>query len=63
MSSISPVALDGVVEQVRTAGTVMVAEIHKNAPEGTEIPVHRGTSNAVAFAGVVRPDADAELVL
>ena len=47
MSSISPVALDGVVEQVRTAATVMV-EIHANAPVGTEIPSAEVASNAVA---------------
>jgi hypothetical protein len=47
---ISPVALDGVVEQVRTALTVLVAEIHAHVPEGTETPSADVASNALAVA-------------
>ncbi len=47
---VSPVALVGVVEQGRTALTVLVAEIHANVPEGTIIPPAEVATNAVAFA-------------
>jgi hypothetical protein len=46
----SPVALVGVVEQVRTALSVMVAEIHANIPEGTETPPAEVATNAIHFA-------------
>jgi hypothetical protein len=48
--AVSPVALDGVVEQVRTALTVLVAEINANMPDGTVTPPAEVATNAVSFA-------------
>lgn len=48
--AVSPVALQGVVEQVRTALTVLVAEIHANIPDGTITPPAEVASNAINFA-------------
>ncbi len=48
--AVSPTALEGVVEQVRTTLTVMVAEINANLPDGTETPAAEVATNAIAFA-------------
>jgi len=47
---VSPVALEGVVEQVGTALTVLVAEIHANVPDGTVTPSAEVATNAITFA-------------
>lgn len=48
--AVAPVALEGVVEQVRTALTVMVAEIHAHLPEGAGTPPAEVATNAIHFA-------------
>jgi hypothetical protein len=48
--AVAPVALEGVVDQVRTALTVMVAEIHANIPDGTDTPPAEVATNAIHFA-------------
>ena len=47
---ISLVALDGVIDQVRTALTVMVAEIRANMPDRALIPTAEVATNAVTIA-------------
>lgn len=47
---VSPVAMEGVVEQVRTALTVLVSEIHANVPDGTVIPPGDVTDSALNVA-------------
>ena len=47
---VAPVALNGVVEQVRTTLTVMIAEIHANLPEGADTPPAEVATNAINFA-------------
>ena len=47
---VAPVVLDGVVEQVRTALTVMIAEIYANRPDGSDIPPAEVATNAINFA-------------
>jgi hypothetical protein len=47
---VSPVTFYGVVEHVRTALTVLVAEINANVPEGTATPSAEVATNAIAFA-------------
>ena len=47
---VSPVTLDGVVEQVRTTLTVMVAEIRDTMPDEAEIPSAEVATNAITFA-------------
>jgi hypothetical protein len=47
---VSPVTLDGVVEQVRTTLTVMVAEIRDTMPDHAEIPSAEVATNAITFA-------------
>ena len=47
---VSPVALDGVVEQVRTALTVMIAQINASLPDGTDTPPAEVATNAITFA-------------
>jgi hypothetical protein len=46
---VSPVALDGVVDQVRTTLTVMVAEIRATTPDTSEVPAEVA-SHAINFA-------------
>jgi hypothetical protein len=48
--SVSPVALDGIVEQVRTTLAIMVAEISANLPEGVDTPPAEVATNAITFA-------------
>jgi AbiTii-like protein len=48
--AVSPTALEGVVDQVRTALTVLVAEIQANVPDGTVTPPAEVASNAINFA-------------
>jgi hypothetical protein len=48
--AVSPTALEGVVDQVRTALTVLVAEIQANVPDGTVTPSAEVASNAINFA-------------
>ena len=48
--AVAPVVLEGVVDQVRTALTVMVAEIHANIPDGTDTPPAEVATNAIHFA-------------
>lgn len=45
--SVSPVVLEGVVEQVRTALTVLVSEINANVPDGTVTPPGEVATHAV----------------
>jgi AbiTii-like protein len=45
--SVSPVVLEGVVEQVRTALTVLVSEINANVPDGTVTPPAEVATHAV----------------
>jgi AbiTii len=47
---VSPVSLDGVVEQVRTTLTVMIAEIRANVSDDTEVPPAEVATNAINFA-------------
>ena len=47
---ISPVTLDGVVDQVRNTLTVMIAEINANVPDGTDTPPAEVATNALNFA-------------
>ncbi len=48
--AVAPVALEGVVDQVRTTLTVMMAEINANVPGGTETPPAEVATNAIHFA-------------
>jgi AbiTii len=48
--AVSPTVLEGVVDQVRTALTVLVAEIQANVPDGTITPPAEVASNAINFA-------------
>ena len=47
---VAPVALNGVVEQVRTTLTVMIAEINANLPDGIDTPPAEVATNAINFA-------------
>jgi capsular polysaccharide biosynthesis protein len=48
--AVSPVTLTGVVEQVRTALTVLVSEINANVPDGTATPPAEVANHAVQVA-------------
>jgi hypothetical protein len=48
--SVSPVALDGVVDQVRNTLTVMIAEINANLPDGTDTLPAEVATNAINVA-------------
>ena len=49
-SAVSPVALDGVVEQVRTTLATLVAEINANMPDSAVTPSAAVATNAVTVA-------------
>jgi AbiTii len=48
--AVSPTALEGVVDQVRTALTVLVSEITANVPDGTVTPSSEVADHAVHVA-------------
>jgi len=48
--AVSPTALDGVVDQVRTALTVLVSEITANVPDGTVTPSSEVADHAIHVA-------------
>ena len=48
--SVSPVTLQGVVDQVRTALTVLVSEINAHTPKGIDTPTAEVATNAITFA-------------
>lgn len=47
--AVSPVALEGVVEHVRTAVAVMVAEINATMPDDAQTPPAEAATNAIHF--------------
>jgi hypothetical protein len=48
--AVSPIALEGVVDQVRTALTVLVSEINANVPDGTVTPSSEVANHALHVA-------------